>query len=124
MSSSLRVEIFLFFFLTLLAEILGTIGGFGSSLFFVPLGQFFFDFQTVLALTGLLHVFSNTSKIVLFRKTIDWKIVLWLGITSILFAIGGAMLTNVIDFQYTSLILGLFLICFSIFFFLNSTFSI
>jgi len=117
-------EFFLFFFLTLLAEILGTIGGFGSSLFFVPLGQFFFDFQTVLALTGLLHVFSNTSKILLFRKTIDWKIVIWLGITSILFATGGALLTNVIDFHYTSLILGLFLICFSIFFFLNPKFSI
>jgi len=117
-------EFFLFFFLTLIAEILGTIGGFGSSLFFVPLGQFFFDFQTVLALTGLLHVFSNTSKIVLFRKTIDWKIVLWLGVTSILFAIGGALLTNVVDFQYTSLILGLFLICFSLFFFLKPEFSI
>lgn len=118
------IELALFFLLTLLAEILGTIGGFGSSLFFVPLGQFFFDFQTVLALTGLLHVFSNTSKIYLFRKTIDWKIVLWLGVTSILFAIVGAVLTKVVDFQYTSLILGLFLICFSVFFLINPKFSI
>ena len=118
------IELALFFLLTLLAEILGTIGGFGSSLFFVPLGQFFFDFQTVLALTGLLHVFSNTSKIYLFRKTIDWKIVLWLGLTSILFAIIGAVLTKVVDFQYTSLILGSFLICFSVFFLIKPKFSI
>jgi uncharacterized membrane protein YfcA len=73
----------------LLSEILGTLGGFGSSLFFVSLSQFFFDFQTVLALTGLLHVFSNVAKIILFRKTIDWKLVLWLGVASTLFAIGG-----------------------------------
>jgi uncharacterized membrane protein YfcA len=116
-------QFFIFFLLTLIAEVLGTIGGFGSSLFFVPLGQFFFDFQTVLALTGLLHVFSNTSKIVMFRKSIDWKIVLWLGVTSILFAIAGALLTNVIDFEYTSLMLGLFLISFSLFFLINPGFS-
>lgn len=106
------VEPLVFFLLTIIAEILGTIGGFGSSLFFVPLGQFFYDFQTVLALTGLLHVFSNTSKIILFRKTIDWKIVLWLGVTSLLFAVAGALLTNVVSFSYASLVLGLFLICF------------
>lgn len=40
----------LFFILTLVAEILGTIGGFGSSLFFVSLSQFFYDFKIVLAL--------------------------------------------------------------------------
>lgn len=124
MPDSNYYQLFLFFVLTLLAEVLGTIGGFGSSLFFVPLGQFFFDFQTVLALTGLLHVFSNTSKILLFRKTIDWKIVLWLGVTSILFAIVGALLTSLVDFNYTGLVLGLFLISFSVFFLIKPKFSI
>jgi uncharacterized protein len=116
---SARHEILLFFVLTLIAEILGTLGGFGSSLFFVPLSQFFFDFQTVLALTGILHVFSNTSKIILFRKTIDWKVTLWLGGASILLAIGGAFLTNVVDFEYASIILGIFLMIFSGFLFYN-----
>jgi hypothetical protein len=60
-----------------LAEILGTVGGFGSSLLFVSIGQFFFDFPTVLALTGLLHIFSNIAKLWFFRKTIDKKLSLW-----------------------------------------------
>jgi len=124
MVSSFRYEIFLFFVLTLIAEILGTLGGFGSSLFFVPLGQFFFDFQTVLALTGILHVFSNSAKIILFRKTIDWKVSLWLGGASILLAIGGAILTKFIDFEYASLTLGLFLIGFSSFLFYKPDFVI
>jgi uncharacterized membrane protein YfcA len=124
MNSFLRFEILFFFALTLLAEILGTLGGFGSSLFFVPLSQFFFDFRTVLALTGILHVFSNTAKIMLFRKTIDWKVTLWLGGSSILLAIGGAMLTDFIDFEYASLTLGIFLVCFSTFLYLKPEFVI
>lgn len=117
------MNIFIFFLLTLIAEILGTIGGFGSSVFFVSLGQFFFDFQTVLALTGLLHIFSNSAKLVLFRKSIDWKLTLWLGVTSIALAIGGAYLTNYVDFAYSKLILGIFLIAFSIFFYFKPTFT-
>lgn len=117
-------EFFLFFILTLLAEILGTIGGFGSSLFFVSISQFFFNFQTLLALTGLLHVFSNVAKVVLFRKTIDWKLVLWLGVSSTLLAIGGSYLTTLIDLQYAHLMLGIFLTGFSVFFFLKPDFTL
>jgi uncharacterized protein len=36
----------LFFLIALLAEVVGTIGGFGSSVFFVPLAGLFFDFHT------------------------------------------------------------------------------
>jgi hypothetical protein len=68
------INILLFLILTLIAELVGTVGGFDSSVFFVSIGQFFFDFQTVLALTGLLHIFSNTAKLMLFRKSIGWKI--------------------------------------------------
>ena len=124
MADPTRYEIFVFFLLTLVAEVLGTLGGFGSSLFFVPLSQFFFDFQTVLALTGILHVFSNTSKIILFRKNIDWKVTLWLGGASIVLAIAGAMLTRFVDFEYAGVTLGIFLMCFSGFLFYNPEFVI
>ena len=49
------MSVFVFFLLALLSEVVGTIGGFGSSVFFVPLAGFFFDFHTVLALTSILH---------------------------------------------------------------------
>ncbi len=117
-------SLFLFFILTLLAEILGTIGGFGSSLFFVSLSQFFFDFRTVLALTGLLHIFSNASKIFLFRQSIHWNLVLTVGISSIILAIAGAYLSALIDFEYARIILGVFLILFAGFLLLNPRFSI
>ena len=107
------MEILIFFLITLISEILGTLGGFGSSLFFVSIAQFFYNFQTVLVLTGLLHVFSNTAKLSLFWKSINWRLVLWLGISSLAFAIGGAYLVRHAEFIYAKLILSFFLIGFS-----------
>lgn len=117
-------EMLLFFLLALLAEIVGTLGGFGSSIFFVSATQFFFDFQTVLALTGLLHISSNTSKVLLFRKDIDWKLVLWMGVPSILLAIAGAYLNSIVDLTYARGVLGIFLILFSILFLWNPNFKV
>ena len=114
----------LFFILTLLSEILGTIGGFGSSLFFVSIAQFFFSFQTVLALTGLLHMFSNTAKLVLFWRTIDKKLLLWLGVSSAVFSVVGALLLQWIELDYAKLVLSFFLIGFSIFMLLRPDFKI
>jgi len=105
--------IFVFALLALIAEIIGTIGGFGSSLFFVPIAGLFFDFKTVLGITAVFHVFSNLSKLVLFRKTIDWKLSLLFGIPSVLFVILGAWLTNVVSFRYDQLLLASFLVLFS-----------
>ena len=69
-----------FILLALLAEILGTVGGFGSSLFFVPIAGLFFDFHSVLGITALFHLSSNISKIALFRKGFDKKLVINIGI--------------------------------------------
>ncbi|WP_243641651.1 hypothetical protein [Maribacter algicola] len=54
-----------------MAEVVGTVGGFGSSVFFVPFGNFFFDFHIVPGLTALFHLFSNMSKFILFKKGLD-----------------------------------------------------
>jgi uncharacterized protein len=106
----------LFLFLTLIAEILGTIGGFGSSVFFVPLAGFFVDFHSVLGITVMLHMVSNVSKIALFRKAFDKKLVFLIGIPSLIFVLVGSWLTSVIDSELLKLLLGVFLIIMSLFF--------
>ncbi|WP_226389910.1 sulfite exporter TauE/SafE family protein [Penaeicola halotolerans] len=103
-------SLILFALLALIAEILGTIGGFGSSMLFVPLAQFFFDFQTVLGITALFHVFSNSAKLILFFKHIDWKISWTLGIPAVVFVSIGAILTNLIELYWAKVALGAFLI--------------
>jgi uncharacterized membrane protein YfcA len=64
----------LFFLLALLAEIIGTISGFGSSILFVPIASLFLDFKVVLGITAVFHVFSNLAKIYFFHEGIDKKI--------------------------------------------------
>jgi uncharacterized membrane protein YfcA len=104
---------FLFFLTAFFAELIGTVGGFGSSVFFVPLAALFFSMQTVLALTSILHVFSNAAKLLLFRKHVDYKLLLLMGLPSILLVIVGAHFSTWMDFRYSSLILGAFLIVLS-----------
>lgn len=109
-------EKYLFFYiLAFLSEVLGTVSGFGSSILFVPIAAYFFDFHSVLGITALFHVFSNTSKIMLFRQGIDWTIVKWLGVSSILFVIVGAALSKYVPVKELELGLSIFMIAISLF---------
>ena len=109
----------LFFLIALFSEIVGTVAGFGSSVFFVPLAGMLFGFHEVLALTSILHVFSNGAKLVFFGRHVQWRLLLLLGIPSICFVILGAYLSTKLEFKFTELILGGFLIAFSLFFFVK-----
>lgn len=112
----------LFALIALLCEIIGTVGGFGSSVFFVPLAGFFFNLKIVLGLTAVLHVFSNLAKIILFRRHINCKLMWLFGIPSTLAVILGAWIVTVTDLKYGELALSLFLITFSVLFFFKQDF--
>lgn len=108
-----------FYILALISEIIGTVGGFGSSVFFVPLATFFFEPKIVLGLTALLHIFSNLSKLILFRKHIDFKIFKLFGIPGIIGVAIGAFASVYLIFTYGALMLGIFLLAFSLLFLLR-----
>ena len=113
------VNIF-FILLALIAEILGTIGGFGSSVFFVPLGNFYFDFYSVLGLTAIFHLSSNLSKIFLFKKGLDKRLLWTIGIPSVVFVIVGGFLSRILNSVFLEIFLGIFLVGFSLLFLLRS----
>ena len=115
---------FIFLILTLVAEIIGTIGGFGSSVFFVPLGNFYFDFQSVLGLTAIFHLSSNLSKIFLFKKGLDKRLLLSIGIPSVIFVVIGGFLSKIFNNNFLEIFLGIFLIGFSLLFLIKSKLSI
>lgn len=108
--NSMMDHLVYFLLLALLAEILGTMGGFGSSLFFVPIASYFLDFQSVLGITGLFHVTSNLSKIALFRNGFDKKLVISVGLPAVLFVVVGAWLSHWIDTRYLEIALAIFLL--------------
>src|SRR5687768_5490313 len=113
-----------FIVLSLIAEITGTVGGFGSSLLFVPIAGFFLDFHSVLGITALFHLASNISKITLFRNGFDKKLIIRIGVPSVLFVGLGAYLSKYFDSRMLELTLAGFLISLSALLFIFKKFVI
>ena len=110
----LLILILLFLFLAFLSEIAGTIAGFGSSTILLPLSLFLFDFKTALVLVAFAHVFGNLGRITFFKHGLDKKLIILFGIPSVLLTFLGAYLVVYIPQNISILILGIFLLIFSI----------
>ena len=117
-------NVILFIVLALLAEILGTIGGFGSSVFFVPIASLFLDFQSVLGITAIFHVSSNITKIVFFKHGFDKGLILKVGIPALVFVVIGAYFSKYIDVKKLEIGLAIFLIVTSLAFLLIKNLSL
>ncbi len=117
-------NVILFILLALMAEILGTIGGFGSSVFFVPIASLFLDFQSVLGITAIFHVSSNITKIVFFKHGFDKGLILKVGIPALVFVVIGAYFSKYIDVKKLEIGLAIFLIVTSLAFLLIKNLSL
>jgi uncharacterized protein len=106
--------IWLFPFLLYVVEIVGTLGGFGSSMLLIPLAGIFLPFHEVLLITALLHVVSNVFKIMLFREGLNRSLLMNMGIPSIAGVLLGAWLSGWVTDQLAGLLVGSFLTGFSI----------
>ena len=104
----------LFFVLAFLSEVVGTIAGFGSSTIFLPLSLFFVDFKTALVLVAFFHIFGNLGRITFFRHGLNKRLILLFGIPSVILAVFGALLVNYTPQTILKLILGVFLLAYSV----------
>lgn len=96
-----------------LAEVLGTLSGFGSSTFFLPLATRFESFRLVMVLTAILHCFGNTSRVILFWESRDWSNFLKLMPAFVVMTVIGAWYSALIDRFLFEKILGAILILMS-----------
>src|SRR5918999_5910440 len=106
----MEAEEILFFISALIAEIVGTMAGFGSSTIFLPLVLLFVDFKTAIILVAIFHLFGNLSRIIFFREGFDKRIILQFGVPSIIFSLLGALLIGALPQPILKLVLGIFLI--------------
>ncbi|MDQ4014745.1 MAG: sulfite exporter TauE/SafE family protein [Thermoproteota archaeon] len=118
------VEEILFFISALIAEIVGTMAGFGSSTIFLPLALLFVDFKTAIILVAIFHLFGNLSRIIFFRQGFDKKIILQFGVPGILFSLLGALMIGVLPQPVLKLVLGVFLITTSVSFLIKPELTI
>jgi len=108
--------VILFFISAFIAEIIGTIAGFGSSTVFLPLALLFFDFKTALVLVALFHIFGNIGRVSFFRHGLDKYTLLIFGFPSVILTFFGALLVNYVSQDLLKGILGLFLAVYAILF--------
>ena len=108
----------------LLAEIAGTISGFGSSSIFLPIAHQFFSYETALILVAIYHIFGNTARFSLFYRHWNVRIFFIFGIPSIFATVLGASLVGMIDANILKIILGNVLTLFAVYSLLKPAFEV
>lgn len=103
-----------FLLIAIIAEIIGTVAGFGSSTIALPLSLFIFDFHTALTLVAFLHIFGNAAKLYFFRQGLDTRLLVQFGIPSVIFTLIGALLVTYLPEKTLELLLGVLLIAYCI----------
>lgn len=111
---------FLLSLVALGSEFLGTISGFGSSTFFMPIGVLVEKYNFVLALTAILHIFGNLSKLYIFRKNFNFSMILKFAVPSVVLTGIGALLSRFISFENLKLFLGIFIMILAVIFFFKN----
>lgn len=117
-------EIFWVSLLTISASALGTVSGFGISTLMVPIMLFFLPYAETLLFVGVVHWFGDVWKIFIFKRGLNWKILLAFGIPGIIAAYIGATLTFQISTVILSRAVGIFLIAYVAFIALKPKFKI
>jgi uncharacterized membrane protein YfcA len=90
--------------------LLSTLGGGGGSLVVMPVINFLFGARAVPPSMTTGTVISSLSRIFIFRKFIDWKLIRWYLPFSIPGAVAGAYASTQVDEQWLEFIIALFLI--------------
>lgn len=93
-----------------LAEIIGTIAGFGSATVLVPAAASIFEIKKAIALVGLFHFFGQLVDGFIWRKHIIWRIGLLFAVLGVIFSFIGALLVTFMPSRLIQIALGAFLI--------------
>jgi len=108
------MDIFFIAVLTLIASMVGTITGFGTSTIMIPVLAIFLPPVEAIFLVSIIHWFGNLWKVALFKSGFDVKLFALFGISGLLASYIGASLTLNIDNAFLLRLLGIFLIGYSL----------
>jgi len=104
------MEITLLTLTAFLASIFSVLVGFGAGLIFIPIGSLFLPIKTVIALATTFFIGNNIWKSLFFWKSINWKLVIWIGLFPIAFTIIGASILLLLPTDWIEKGLGLLLL--------------
>lgn len=104
------ISVLLIALLTFVANIFGTVSGFGVGTIMTPILLLFLPFSKTILLVCIIHWFHDIWKILFFRHGIDWKLFTYFGLPTIAASFIGALLVTPQQSQLLSSLLGLFLV--------------
>lgn len=102
----------LFLAAAFVAEVIGTMAGFGAATILTPIAALFMDVKTAIALVACFHLFGNGSRLIFFGRHIQWAIWAQFGLTGIACSFLGARLAARLSSPVISLLFGLFLLAY------------
>lgn len=105
--------------LTLIASGIGTATGFGTSTVMIPILVLFVPIPIALLFVGIIHLCGDIWKVVLFKRGLDWKLILAFGLSGIAASFLGASLSLKAQVLPLKQILGGFLILYVAYLFLK-----
>ena len=105
----------IFVLLGFVSCLISAIFGFGSALFVLAIGAYILPVKETIALGAVLFTASGMSKVILFRKYVDWSTAGIMAIGSIPFSYIGASLVPIAPAEVLRKGLGLMVLCYLIF---------
>lgn len=103
-----------FYISALVAEVAGTLSGFGSSSILLPIAHQFFDYKNALLLVAIYHIFGNVGRLSFTYAHWDKRIFILFGIPSVIATVIGASLVEYVNPDILKIILGIVLILFAL----------
>jgi len=117
-------EIILICLLTLAAAWVGTSTGFGTSTVMIPVLALSLPMPVALLFVGIIHLFGDIWKVLLFKKGFDWRLILGFGLAGIAASYLGASLALRVESMPFKQILGVFLLIYVVYLFLKRSWAL
>jgi len=108
-----------FFIIAFVAAAVASVAGFGTATMTIPFLSWIIGFKQAIIIIAFFHGFSNLFKLIQLRQAVNIRLMLWYGIPTVITAIVGAYLLEVVAPKAIGLGIGIFLILFAIYTFIN-----
>ena len=105
----------LFFVVAFVAAAVASVAGFGTATMTIPFLAWIIGFKQAIILIAFFHGFSNLFKMITLRQAVNVRLMLLYGIPTVITAIVGAYLLEVVAPKGIGLGVGIFLILFAIY---------
>jgi uncharacterized membrane protein YfcA len=108
-----------FFIIAFIAAAVASVAGFGTATMTIPFLAWIIGFKQAIVLIAFFHAFSNLFKFVTLRQAVNIRLMLLYGIPTVITAIVGAYLLEIVAPKGVGLGVGIFLMIFAIYSFVN-----